>query len=195
MTFMWCHQLKLNIYTLLKTPQLKQWDISTPLSHRARWIHGHTKLYCSRISCHGLFSLKLFFFLWEGRVSHHIETICSIRVLHHNLITRWTNFCMFPWQADHGAAVIFQKRSWWRHQMETFSALLALCAGNSPVTDEFPAQRPMTRSFGVFFDLCINNLLSKQSWGWWFETPSVSLWRHCNEKCIILVLSVWKRVI
>ena len=28
--------------------------------------------------------------------------------------------------------------SWWRHQMETFSALLALCAGNSPVPGEFP---------------------------------------------------------
>ena len=37
--------------------------------------------------------------------------------------------------------------------METFSALLILCAGNSPVTGEFPAQRPVTRSFDVFFDL------------------------------------------
>ena len=42
--------------------------------------------------------------------------------------------------------------TWWRHQMETFSALLALCA-NSPVTGELPAQRPVTRSFDVFFDL------------------------------------------
>ena len=42
---------------------------------------------------------------------------------------------------------------WWRHQMETFSALLALCAGNSSVTSEFPAQRPVTGSFDVFFDL------------------------------------------
>ena len=40
--------------------------------------------------------------------------------------------------------------------METFSALLALCVGNSPVTGEFPAQRPMTRSFDVFFDLRLN---------------------------------------
>ena len=39
---------------------------------------------------------------------------------------------------------------WWRHQMKTFSALLALCAENSPVTGEFPAQKPVTRSFGVF---------------------------------------------
>ena len=40
--------------------------------------------------------------------------------------------------------------------METFSALLDICAGNSPATDEFPAQRPVTRSFDVFFDLCLN---------------------------------------
>ena len=45
--------------------------------------------------------------------------------------------------------------------METFSALLVICAGNSPVTGEFPAQRPVTRSFDVFFDL----RLSKQSRG------------------------------
>ena len=60
------------------------------------------------------------------------------------------------------------------------SALLALCARNSPVTGEFPAQRSVTRSFEVFFDLRLNKQLSKQSWGWWFEMPSRSLWRHCN---------------
>ena len=49
--------------------------------------------------------------------------------------------------------------SWWRHEMETFSALLALCAGNSPVTGEFPSQRPVTRSFNAFFDLCLNKRL------------------------------------
>ena len=35
--------------------------------------------------------------------------------------------------------------------MEAFSALLAFCAGNSPGNGEFPAQRPVTRSFDVFF--------------------------------------------
>ena len=70
--------------------------------------------------------------------------------------------------------------SWWRHQMETFSMLLALCAGNSLVAGEFPTQRPVTRSFDVFFDLRLNKWLSKQSWGWWFETPSRSLRPVCN---------------
>ena len=48
----------------------------------------------------------------------------------------------------------------------------------------FPSQRPATRSFDVFFDLRLNKHLSKQSWGWWFETPSRSLWRHRNESSI-----------
>ena len=65
--------------------------------------------------------------------------------------------------------------------METFSALLAICAGNSPVPGEFPAQMPVTRSFDAFFDLRLNKPLSKQSWGWWFETPSCPLWRHRND--------------
>ena len=37
--------------------------------------------------------------------------------------------------------------------METFSASLAISAGNSPAPSEFPAQRPVTWSFDVFFDL------------------------------------------
>ena len=45
--------------------------------------------------------------------------------------------------------------------METFSALLALCEGNSPVTGEFPSQRPVARSFDAFFDLRPNKQLSK----------------------------------
>ena len=77
-------------------------------------------------------------------------------------------------------SITFDDRSWWRHQIKTFSALLAICTGNSPVPGELPAQRPVTRSFHVFFDLRLNNPLSKHSWGWWFETLSRPLWRHCN---------------
>ena len=65
--------------------------------------------------------------------------------------------------------------------METFSALLALCAGKSLVTGEFPAQRPVTRS--------LNKRLSKQPRGCWFETPSRPLWHQCT------VLSLLSRII
>ena len=66
--------------------------------------------------------------------------------------------------------------------METFSALLAICAGNSPVSGEVPAQRPVTRSFDVFFDVRLIKRLSKHSRDWWFETLSYPLWRHRNAK-------------
>ena len=75
--------------------------------------------------------------------------------------------------------------SWWRHQMETFSALLAICAGNSPI----PAQRPVTRSFDVFFDLRLNKRLSKQWWGWWSETLSRPLWRNVHT-CAMHIVSI-----
>ena len=55
-----------------------------------------------------------------------------------------------------------------------------LC-GNSPVPVNSPHKGPVTRSYDVFFDLRLNKRLSKQPWGWWFETPSWSLWRQCNE--------------
>ena len=60
----------------------------------------------------------------------------------------------------------------WKHYRVTGP----LC-GEFGVTGESPSQRPVTRSFDVFLDLIQN----KQSWGWWFETPSHLLWRHCND--------------
>ena len=66
---------------------------------------------------------------------------------------------------------------WWRHQMETFSALLALCAGNSLVILTKASDAEL---WCFFFDLRLNKRLSKQWWGWWFEMPSRPLWRHCS---------------
>ena len=77
-----------------------------------------------------------------------------------------------------------------RHQMETLFALLAICAGISPITCEFRTQRPVTRSFGVIFILRLTKRMSKQSWGWWSEMPSSLLWRHCNAmgQCWIILI-------
>ena len=79
---------------------------------------------------------------------------------------------------------------WWRHQIKTFPALLAICAGNSPVTGEFPTQRPVTQSFDGFYDLRLNKQLSKQPWGWWFETPSRSLWRYIGMIGILFFILI-----
>ena len=50
------------------------------------------------------------------------------------------------------------------------------------VTGHLWGNSPVTRSFDVLFDLHRNKRLSKQSWDWWFETPSHPLWRHCNGR-------------
>ena len=103
--------------------------------------------------------------VWQTTKPHcvksmHAELICENGTMHLHFASLFT---------------------WWRHQMETFSTLLAICAGNSPVTGEFPSQWPVTRSFDVFVDLRLSKRLSKQSRGWWVEMPLHSLWRHCNE--------------
>ena len=72
--------------------------------------------------------------------------------------------------------------SWWRHQMETFSALLAICVGNSPVPGEFPSQRPVTMSFDVFFDLPLG--LND-----WVNNPEVGDLRHYRAHYVVIVMS------
>ena len=74
---------------------------------------------------------------------------------------------------------------WWCHQMETFSALLALFAGNSPVTGEFPAQRPVTWSFDIFFDLRLDKR-------WVNNSEADGLRRHCaHYDVIVMALYRW----
>ena len=77
----------------------------------------------------------------------------------------------------------------------TFPVLLAICAGNSPVTGECPLQRPVTRCFDIFFDLHLNKPMSKQPRRQWFETLSRSLWFHCNDACksvfTMEILIIW----
>ena len=114
--------------------------------------------------------------------SRGVETLRDLAVRVRRL-TAWWIEALILWSLSNDVSVNSDSSGpcpWWRHQMETFSALLALCAGNSLVPGEFPAQRPVTRNFDVSFDLSLNKRLSKQSWGWWSETPSSSLWLHSN---------------
>ena len=78
------------------------------------------------------------------QLSYHILSYIHIKILH--CITRLSTLWILC--------------TWWSHQMEIFSALLAICAGNSPVTDKFPSQRPVTRSFDVLFYLRLNKRLN-----------------------------------
>ena len=93
-----------------------------------------------------------------------------------------SRFSVFTKLTPTNVYVYILANSWWRHQMESFSALMTVCEGNSLVTGDFPSLSPVTRSFDVFFDLRLNKRFSKQSRYRWFETPSRLLWRHCNVK-------------
>ena len=123
---------------------------------------------------------------------------------------------MKNWQANSTLHCIFIVHDLFRNELHTasvigkfrirvsfimYASLLMMTSSNgniSRVTDhlcgeftgpgEFPTQRPVTRSFDVYFDLRPNKWLSKQSWVWWFETLSYSLWRHRNVNGRIQVL-------
>ena len=91
---------------------------------------------------------------------------------HYRVIVRSTTRCV----KSYGITILLMMTS---SNGSIFRGTGPLC-GEFTGPGEFPTQRPVTRSFDVFFDLRLNKRLSKQPWGWWFETPSLSLWRHCN---------------
>ena len=92
-----------------------------------------------------------------------------------NIVRAWQNYAV--------SLYIAITYSWWRHQMETF--FHTLCEGNPPVASGFPSQRPVTRSFDVFFDLYLNKRLGEQSRRWWFDAhydATVILWQDAMVK-------------
>ena len=97
------------------------------------------------------------------------------------------NYCLYSISQVHLPFIWYMslntrawQNSWWRQQMETFFALLAICAGNLPVTGEFPAQTPVTRSFDVFFYLRVNK-------GWVKNREAGDLRRHCAHYGVIVM--------
>ena len=149
--------------------------ITTTKHSKAKTVCIFLGIYCMCFLIHSLtrtcFTFKLILMLRQIS-TQAISVRCMVLYIHVPISFhhwRWI-FQLRPGPCQHLA--------WLRHHMESFSALLALCAGNWPVTGEFPSQRPVTWSSDVFFDLCLNKRLSKQSWGWWFETPSRPLRRH-----------------
>ena len=131
---------------------------------------------------------------WPGSMSPwHVASPGHTKLTHFDLLPHkfiMTNKSHFSVMHD------FSSMTWWHHQMETFSALLALCAGNSLVSGEFPAQRLVTWTFDVFSGLRLNTRFSKQSWGRWFGMLSCSLWRNCNDVWMIIEIELcWNSVI
>ena len=74
---------------------------------------------------------------------------------------------LWQWEFSPSGRCLYIETTSWRHQMETFFVLLALCEGNTPVTGGFPSQRPVTRGF-IFIFFNLNKQLNKQSRRRWF---------------------------
>ena len=93
---------------------------------------------------------------WIPRTNGQLRGKCF-----HLMTSSW--YCHITWHKH----ITLNAYTWWRHQMASFSALLALCVGNSPLDGESPSQRPVTRSFDVFFLICawINGLVNNREAG------------------------------
>ena len=91
---------------------------------------------------------------------------------------------MNEWELPIANFGVYSLMSWWRHQMEAFSTLLAICAGNSPATGKFSSQRPVTRSFDVFFICAWTN-------GWANHRDAGDLRRHCAHYGTTVMCPLW----
>ena len=179
-----------------RTP-LKQWDLfdalprtrspAQPRGSSARGLFITISLTCRRFSCCGHTPC--------AQVMHCIRAHTNMnRIRRETLFVEVASDC---WEIhtpllspDSPGIRSNQTCTWWRHQMETFSALLVFCVGgNSMVTGEFPAQRPVMWSFDVFFYLGLKKQLSKQSRRWWFGTQSHSFWHHFKESQLLFTRS------
>ena len=102
-----------------------------------------------------------------------------------NAVSDWPTDDLIPWSEWDDFFGNLDDVSKWKHLPRHWPFI---CAGNSSVLRWIPTKWPVMRSFDVFFDLRPNIRLSKQSWGWWFETPSRQLWRLCIFKKIFTLI-------
>ena len=123
-------------------------SVSVSWRNRDRQITNHTTGMMLMFSFHAKIS-EYIFHIWED-----IYIIQGHTMFIKNSNALWVVRCPPNVPYHNFVRTLSSSRlPWWRHPMETFSALLAICAGNTPVTVEFLAQGPVTRSFDVFFDL------------------------------------------
>ena len=111
----------------------------------------------------------------------HSYTI--IQMLNIAWFRKSSNLLTHPSNGWHGTYITQFFTAWWRHQMDTFSAILALFAGNSQVTGEFSTQRPVTRSFDAFFDLRLNKC--------WVNNREAGDLRPHRAHYGVIVMQIW----
>ena len=116
-----------------------------------------------------LYNLKKFKWLLRAQLTHMPTAIgyACARRKKYRFICLSASIDVYK-QIVHRNRILTEVYTGWK---KSYWELLAFCAGNSSVTGELPAQRPVTRSFDIFFDLHLNKRLSKQSRNRWFKAP------------------------
>ena len=97
--------------------------------------------------------VRYFYGISKGPLKFHTKHFTyALKYVH---LFRYENLRLLDLRA-HKYFKMLSSLAWWRHQLDTFSAILAFCEGNSPVTGEFTSQRPVMQSFDVvvFFSIC-----------------------------------------
>ena len=109
----------------------------------------------------------------------HVFSVTKLAlVVSHGRQLEWILWLLMTWWCREPGHQL-TRYLWWHYQMKTFSALLALCEGNSPVTGEFPSQRPVTLNFDAFFDLCLTC--------WTNHRDAVDLRHHCAHYDVTVI--------
>ena len=124
--------------------------------------------------------------IWRHRSGSAFSQVmaCSLTATGHYMNQYWLILSEILWHSPKVNFIWITQIPWWRHQIETSSALLAICAGNSPVPGEFPAHRPVTRGFDVFFDLRLDNRLGN-------NREAGDLRRYRAHYDVIVMMRVW----
>ena len=156
------------MWQLLTAPEMI-WSLFQYKGHLFRYIFALIKI--KRLRCRFIY-IMVISILARRHLYHYTDVIMG------TMASQITSLTIVY-------ATVFQAH---RRKHQSFASL-AFVRGIHRVTGhlcgEFPAQRPVTRSFDVFFDVP-EKRLRKQSWGWWFETPSCPLLRQCNDKDAVL---------
>ena len=147
--YVWWSTLK----TMSLRPDQVQVSFQNTSKHTVKiWIKRACTVYANCITIWFTISTCQAFLLWRFHAN-------SFVVLWFSLILHW-------WQD--GLRLTHDDVIKWKHFLRYWPFVRGI--HQSPVN--FPPQRPVTRSFDVFFDQRLNKRLSKQWWGWWFETPA-----------------------
>ena len=127
-----------------------------------------------------------------GYIKQHLKVKCMyVKICLTNTEREEVDFQIFRYHLFTCHRNYLSRKRWTEPVLRCSCSMMTSSNGNifrvtGPLCGEFTCPRGIPRTkasdaeLQFFFDLRPNKLLSKQSWGWWIETPSHPLWRHLN---------------